>query len=464
MSDHDDALRKAHETMRRVQHEVRTPLSQIMGYSELVEEELVDRGETDLGEDLRKIRAAAARLLDLLDGKLKTEQDPGAPPLPAVDDASAEPRPSVDTGERERPPRVLVVDDDPVHRDLLLRRLGKHGFEVDGADDGIDALRRIDGAEYDAVVLDVMIPGMSGLEVVERLRREYSMSALPILLATALGDSADVVEGLARGANDYVTKPLDYAVVIARIEAHLAAHRRARQGERLSRQLEFRSAFIRQAFGRDVSDDLLVEMSETPGAVELGGESRQVTAVVVDLAGVRSLARSLPSSGLVAVLNNALGAFTDVIDHYGGTLDGLDGDAAAALFGLPVPEPRDTERAVACAIALQLEMSKVNESNARLGLPEVAAAVGVATGEVVICGFGAGERLRYKAVGDPVVRAAAIEAEASPGEVWVCAATRALLGDLARIDAERDVALGGSQAEKLFSVVGIGGPDLISLR
>ena len=82
MSERDDALDRARATMRRLQHEVRTPISQIMGYAEILEEELEERGAEDLVADLEKIRTAASRLLDLADGKLRDEQDPGAPQLP----------------------------------------------------------------------------------------------------------------------------------------------------------------------------------------------------------------------------------------------------------------------------------------------------------------------------------------------------------------------------------------------
>ena len=81
MSTRDEAQRRAQEVMRRLQHEVRTPISQIVGYSELLEEELEDRGQEDLAPDLERIRHAAQRLLELVDGKLRSSQDPGAPPL-----------------------------------------------------------------------------------------------------------------------------------------------------------------------------------------------------------------------------------------------------------------------------------------------------------------------------------------------------------------------------------------------
>jgi CheY-like chemotaxis protein len=214
MTDRDEALRRARETMRRLQHEVRTPISQIMGYAELLEEELDDRGVGDLAGDLQKIRDAASRLLDLADGRLRDERDPGAPELPEPEAASARPDAEHDGGtpaaSSDGPARILVVDDDASDRELLARRLERHGFRVSTARDGIDALRQIDARGCDLVLLEVMLSGMGGLEVVERVRRHHSRAELPIVLATALDDSEDAVEGLTRGANDYVTKPFDF--------------------------------------------------------------------------------------------------------------------------------------------------------------------------------------------------------------------------------------------------------------
>jgi len=255
MSERDEALRKAQQTMRRLQHEVRTPISQIIGYSELLEEELEDRGVEDLAPDLQKIRDAAQRLLDLADGKLRDEQDAGAPVLPDEESAtSSEPAAEAGSSEarRDSVSRILVVDADANDRELLARRLERHGFAVDTARNGIEALRKIEAAEPDLVLLEILMPGMGGLEVLERVRRTHSRLELPIILATSLDDSADAVEGLDRGANDYVTKPFDFPVVMARTRSQLDAHRMSRQVAGLAKQLEFRSTFIREALGRDV--------------------------------------------------------------------------------------------------------------------------------------------------------------------------------------------------------------------
>ena len=125
--------------------------------------------------------------------------------------------------------RLLVVDDDENNRDMISRRLARRGFDVAVVDDGHRALAAIDGPDgrpFDLVLLDVEMPGMSGFEVLRRLREHHPPTRLPVVIATARHDREDVVQALGLGANDYVTKPLDFPVVLARVEAQLA-HKRA---------------------------------------------------------------------------------------------------------------------------------------------------------------------------------------------------------------------------------------------
>jgi DNA-binding response OmpR family regulator len=469
VTDRDEALRRARETMRRLQHEVRTPISQIMGYAELLEEELDDRGVGDLAGDLQKIRDAAGRLLDLADGRLREERDPGAPALPEPEAAAARPDTERDeatpAASPDEPAHILVVDDDASDRELLARRLERHGFRVSTARDGIDALRQIDAGACDLVLLEVMLAGMGGLEVVERVRRQHSRAELPIVLATALDDSEDAVEGLTRGANDYVTKPFDFPVVIARVRKELEAHRTARQVADLARQLEFRSAFIREALGRDVSVDLLIEMSERPDVLDLGRERRRVVAVVADIQGSRARASTLSPAQETSVLKNVFEGLSGVVGHYGGVVDSVSGDSLVALFGLPLSAADDVTRAGACALAMQLEMAEINERSVRAQLPAVEISVGVATGDVVVVALGSGDQIKYKAVGEPLARAEGIESLARSGEVWICSATREALGDLANVDRECELAgAEGAETSRAHRLLGISGAHLISLR
>ena len=117
---------------------------------------------------------------------------------------------------------ILVVDDSEYNRDALSRRLEQKGFRVEIAADGDSALTRAASREFDLVLLDVEMPGMSGLEVLSRLRQSRSQTELPVIMVTARAQSADIIEALGLGANDYITKPVDFPVALARIRTHLS--------------------------------------------------------------------------------------------------------------------------------------------------------------------------------------------------------------------------------------------------
>ncbi len=121
--------------------------------------------------------------------------------------------------------RLLIVDDIEENRDLLQRRLTRRGYEVVIADSGQSALDAIAGGGIDLVLLDIMMPGMSGLETLERLRGTSDRGALPVIMVSAKSESEDMVEALEMGANDYISKPIDFPVAFARIETHLALKR-----------------------------------------------------------------------------------------------------------------------------------------------------------------------------------------------------------------------------------------------
>ena len=112
---------------------------------------------------------------------------------------------------------LLVVDDDEMNRVMLTRLLTREGYAVTGANDGAAALELVGKHLFDLVLLDIRMPGIDGLQVLKTLRKTRSVAELPIIMATAEDSSSDVVRALKLGANDYVTKPLDFSVVLARV-------------------------------------------------------------------------------------------------------------------------------------------------------------------------------------------------------------------------------------------------------
>jgi DNA-binding response OmpR family regulator len=120
--------------------------------------------------------------------------------------------------------RLLVVDDNEDNRDMLARRLRRRGYEVETAESGASALERIEQERFDAILLDVMMPIITGLDVLAKIRASFSKRELPVLMATARTDSEDVVEALRLGANDYVTKPINIAEITAALDVALGGN------------------------------------------------------------------------------------------------------------------------------------------------------------------------------------------------------------------------------------------------
>jgi sigma-B regulation protein RsbU (phosphoserine phosphatase) len=118
--------------------------------------------------------------------------------------------------------KLLVVDDNEMNRDMLSRRLSRRKHTVITAENGQQALDLIERESFDVVLLDIMMPGISGIEVLKILRESYSPNDLPIIMATAKSENEDIVEALKLGANDYVTKPLNFPVVLARVSTQLS--------------------------------------------------------------------------------------------------------------------------------------------------------------------------------------------------------------------------------------------------
>jgi diguanylate cyclase (GGDEF)-like protein len=123
--------------------------------------------------------------------------------------------------EGAKPYHILVVDDEPVNSDLLSRRLMKRGYEVSCASGAEQAMTVIDSRTPNLVLLDVLMPKMSGLDLLAQIRRQPKTADLPVILVSALDETNDIVRGLQLGANDYVTKPVNMPVLLARIETHL---------------------------------------------------------------------------------------------------------------------------------------------------------------------------------------------------------------------------------------------------
>lgn len=459
----------------KIRHDLRTPVNQIIGYSEMLQEQAEEEGGTAYVADLVKINQAARRLLALQDelfAGLAAAPRPEAPPAPAAPAPSAaEPSPvpapasappaaappatppaRTASETRSGPGALLVVDDNELNRDMLSRRLKAKGYKVETAEDGYQALEKLGTGHHDLVLLDVMMPGLSGLDVLKTLREARTVASLPVIMATAKDGSEDIVEALKLGANDYVTKPLDFPVVLARVQTQLTL-------KRLSEDLELHNRFIRNTFGRYLSDEIVASLLESPEGLALGGERRTVTILMSDLRGFTSTAERVPPEQVTGMLNVYLGAMADVIMEYRGTIDEFIGDAILAIFGAPIARPDDALRAVACAAAMQRAMGPVNERLRQAGFPQVEMGIAVNTGEVVVGNIGSDKRAKYGVVGTPINLTSRIETYTVGGQVLIADQTLRAAGPAVRVGHHIEIKAKGAKAPiTAHYLEGVGAP------
>ena len=209
---------------------------------------------------------------------------------------------------------------------------------------------------------------------------------------------------------------------------------------------------------------LTVPRPETPGGLKFGGQKRTVTIVMSDLRGFTALAEKLAPEKVVELLNIYLGAMAEVITSYRGVIDEFIGDAVLAVFGAPVPRDDHADSAVACALAMQIEMERVNRRLSKRGIAPLEMGIGVNTGEVIVGNIGSDKRAKFGVVGAHVNLTGRIQSATVGGEVLISEATAGRVGPL--LDVERTFTFspkGASAPVKLFSVTGLRGRDHLSL-
>lgn len=235
--------------------------------------------------------------------------------------------------------------------------------------------------------------------------------------------------------------------------------------KRLAREVELRNTFIRDTFGRYLTDEVVTTLLDSPTGLQMGGEKRKVTMLMADLRGFTSLSERLAPKWVVSILNRYFEAMVKVIKRYEGTIDEFIGDAIFVLFGAPTWKEDDAKRAVACAIEMQLAMAQVNEGNLADDLPEIQMGIGIHTGQVVVGNIGSPERMKYGVVGSHVNLTSRIQSHTTGGQILTSEATRREVGTALKLGKQMEVrAKGFDQPITLSEVVAIGSPYKLALH
>lgn len=327
------------------------------------------------------------------------------------------------------PAKILVVDDTPRNVKLLADLLSVKGYDVTTADSGREALSKLEAEQPDLILLDVVMPEMSGYEVCRKVRENAATAMLPVIMVTALDPAEERVKGIDAGADDFLTKPIHQAELLARVKSLLRikelTDRSQAQAEELAdwnRTLEQRVAEQVEQLGRlerlkRFFSPQLAEMIVCGGAEDpLKTHRRDLTVVYLDLRGFTAFTEGAEPEEVMDVLHAYHAAMGRLIGEYQGTLEHFAGDGMMIFFNDPIPIDDAPERAVRMTLAMRERVRDLAAQWRKLGY-DLDFGVGIARGYTTIGAIGFEGRWEYGAIGSVPNLAARLCGEAKAGEI-----------------------------------------------
>jgi adenylate cyclase len=416
----------------KLRHDLRTPLNAIIGYSEMVLEDLGSSSEGEvLRLDIERLLDEARQLLDRIDAivDLSRRDMERADPAESRPDAAAEAaivsllrtlQPDSNSLKSSLVGRILVVDDNASNRDLLRRRLVHEGHDVAVAGSGLEALALLEKNSFDLILLDLLMPDMNGVEVLERLKSDERWRSTPVIMISGLKETDAVIRCIEAGADDYLPKPFNLVLLRARINACL---------ERKRWQDREREYLMRLRAEKERSEALLRNILPNPVVLRLNaGETliadrfENVSILFADLVEFTPAAALMTPSQLVDRLNRLFFEFDILALRLGVEKIKTMGDAYMAATGLPEPRPDHAEVIAEFGLAMLNALQRMNgddESPLRIR-------IGIHAGPVV-AGVIGHHKFIYDVWGDTVNIASRLEANSLPDRIQVSEAMRRLL-------------------------------------
>jgi adenylate cyclase len=424
----DESLDAFH---RRLRHDLRTPLNAIKGYSELLLEDMED-GEHPLRLDLTKIKESADHLLGEIEAmaalargeNLEMTGDSGTLQLDLVADAlrTVQPLLAGDAREKSQSSRILVVDDNASNRDVLERRLAREGHHVTTAADGASALALVGAETFDLILLDLIMPEMSGFEVLRRLKATEHTGDIPVIVISALDELDSVVRCIEAGAEDYLTKPFNPILLRARIDASLERKRLRDREKKFVADLEQEKARSETLLLNILPRSIVNRMRN--GEMTIADQIAEATILFCDVVGFTTLSQRLSADRTIDFLSRIFSAFDRLAAEAGVEKIKTIGDAYMAAAGVPEAQPDHVERIVALAPRMLQAVVGVAAATEL----ELQARIGIHTGPIMAGVIGT-HKFVYDVWGDTVNTASRMESHSLPGRIQISAATRAMLGE-----------------------------------
>ena len=320
--------------------------------------------------------------------------------------------------------KILVVDDTPHNVKLLADLLAVKGYVVVTASSGAQALEKVETEQPDLVLLDVVMPEMSGYEVCRKIRGSRATATLPVVMVTALDPAQERVKGIEAGADDFLSKPISQHELLARVKSLLRIKVLHDELGEWSRTLEQRVEAqvaqlerlerLKRFFSPQLAEMIVSGDADDP----LKSHRREITVVFLDLRGFTSFAETSEPEEVMGVLREYHAEMGRLILEHDGTLERFTGDGMMIFFNDPVPVPDAPVRAVRMAVAMRQRVDELLVRWRKRGY-DLDFGVGVAQGYATIGAIGFEGRLDYGAIGTVTNLAARLCGEAKPGQILI---------------------------------------------
>ncbi|MBO9513832.1 MAG: response regulator [Variovorax sp.] len=357
---------------------------------------------------------------------------------------------------------ILVVDDVPSNVKLLTDILSARGYRTTTATSGEQAMASLATDPPDLVLLDVMMPGMNGYDVCRAIRADPAFAVLPVVLVTALDPERERVNGLNAGADDFLSKPIHQAELMARVRSLLRVKTLYDEVQRQRAELQAwnstlerrvadgvqqleRVGQLKRFFSPQLANAILAGGADDP----LKSHRREITVVFLDLRGFTAFTETADPEEVMAVLAQYHAAMGRLVIDHEGTLERFSGDGMMIFFNDPQPVDDAPLRALRMAVQMQREMVALRAQWSRRGY-DLHMGVGIAQGFATLGGIGFDGRIDYGAIGTVTNLAARLCGEAAGGEILISQRVQGALQDLApegewRIEEAGELELKGFQ-------------------
>ncbi|MDF2376936.1 MAG: response regulator [Verrucomicrobiales bacterium] len=369
--------------MRHSRHEVRNRLNHLFGVIQLVQ---MMPPSPAFAEKCVEIVGSLETCLSFVAGTSKAAKE-------AASKAEQEPHvlpPPCEPGETRG--RLLIADDDEENRLILDRLLSPCGFEIVFAVNGREAIKEMEAHDFDAVLLDIEMPEMNGFEVLESLRASGHLRHTPVIVVTGLQEETDAVRCIEIGAEDFLSRPIRPALLMARLNASLE-----------------KKKLREKVFEQHFTPELARELARNPDPMKMQARQAEVSVLFCDIRGFSTISERLGPSQTIDWLSGVMGEFSTIVIELGGVLVDYTGDELMALWGAPNRQPNHAELACRAALDIMASLPKLNAQWEELVGAETSVGIGVNTGEALVGNVGTHRKFKYGPLGTAVNLASRVQ-------------------------------------------------------